>query len=285
MDRRVHLVVLLAAVVALAGCAGTLGTGSTDAGTEAGTVTGTDAGTATTAAGGSDVALRTSDEAIQSFSYPEGAAPEGITDLDTLLEEHSSALSGDSFTMNGSLVFSISSGGESDTTPVTYTIQYDAADVETLTGVGGLTAGTLDSYSDGSTKYYRIQGEGDTEYGTADPDEIVADGVPEERTGEGLLRTLLQRGDFTATGVVTRDGTELVQYNLTSVETDVQFDVGERTYDGYLLVDAEGIIHEADVSMMAQGSNGFTFTYDSHVEFTNIGNTSVEEPDWTSNAE
>jgi hypothetical protein len=284
MDRRVHLVVLFAAVVALAGCSGgSLGPGTTDAATDAASTVGDDGETAT-AASGSDAALQTSEAAIQSFSYPDGATPDGITDLDTLLEAHSSALSGDSFIMNGSLVFAISSGGESDSTPVSYTIAYDAADSEVLATVGGLTAGTLSSYSDGSTKYYRIQSESDTEYGVADPDEVVVDGAPEHATGEGLLRTLLQRGNFTATGVVTRDGTELVRYNLTTVQADVDFDVGERSYDGYLLVDSDGIIHEADVSMEAEGNGGFALTYDSHVEFTDIGSTSVEEPSWTSDA-
>jgi hypothetical protein len=287
MDRRVHLVVLFAVVVALAGCSGgTPGAGTTTAETDAATsAAGTDGEQVTSAGSGSEAALQTGEAAIQTFSYPDGATPDGITDLDTLLEAHSAALAGDSFTMNGSVVLSISSAGESDTTPVNYNIQYDAADEEVLTTVGGLTAGTLTAYTDGSAKYYRIESESGTEYGSASPDEIVVDGAPEEETGEELLRSLLQRGNFTATGVLTRNGTDLVRYNLTTVQEDVEFDVGERTYDGYLLVDSDGVIHEADLSMSAEGTDSFAFTYDAHIGFTDIGTTTVEEPSWVGQAD
>jgi len=278
MGRRVHFVLLVVAVVALAGCSG----GSPGA-TTTGAV-GTDASSETTPADGSDQALQTSDEAIESFSYPEGASPDGIEDLDTLLNEHSDALSGSSFTLNGSTTLSAGMDDEYDSAPIDYVVEYDAADNEVLTALTGGESGTLTSYSDGSTKYFRVENESGTELGTAEPGDRIAEGAPGNVTGEGVLRTVLERGNFEATGVMTRDGTELVQYNLTELTTDQDLDVGERTFEGYLLVDSDGVIHEADISVTVESESGFTFTDESHVEFTDIGNTTVEEPSWTSNA-
>jgi hypothetical protein len=271
-------VILVVAVVALAGCSG----GSPGATTTG--AAGTDASSEATPADGSEQALQTSDEAIESFSYPEGASPDGIEDLDTLLTEHSDALSGSSFTLNGSTTLSASTDAESDSAPINYIVEYDAADNEALTTLTGGERGTLTAYSDGSTKYFRIENESGTEYGTADPGDRIADTGPGNVTGEGVLRAILERGTFEATGVLTRDGTELVRYNLTELTTDQDIDVGERTFEGSLLIDSDGVIHEADISVSVESESGFTFADESHVEFTDIGNTTVEEPSWTSDA-
>jgi len=265
MHRRVMVALSLAVLVGLAGCAGTLSDGT---------------GTETS----DEQALESETATVSSFSYPEGAEPSGITSVDTLLDEHESALEGTSVTLVGNHSFGVAAGNQSDDADFSYEVAHDPDSDRTLTtieqGNGNLTA-----YVDGDTQYYRTVSENGTEYGTAAPDERVSDTGPESYTGRTLLRGILGSGEYNATDVVSRNGTELVVYELEELTStpDNTFDFGVvSSADATVYVDSDGIVHEATMEITT--GEGLSFTYNSNVQFEDVGSTTVEEPAWVDSA-
>lgn len=282
MRRRVLAVLAVTALVALAGCSGGLTGGD-----------GTDAGEPTDS--GDEQALDSSTATVSSFAYPAGASPSGIENVSTLLDEHEAALSGSSVTLGGNVTFSFMS----ESLGPAFTIAHEAASNETFTTVvGGSSGDTFESYVGPDERAFRVQGQSGTEYGSVagDVNASFAEGAPESFTGRSLLEAIAGSATYNATGVVTRNGTELVRYELTNSTSipDTVFDVGTDTdlnatlgtasnyrYESTLLVDSSGVIHEAHYSVSA-GERGSLFSgFGIHVEFTDIGSTTVDEPDWT----
>jgi hypothetical protein len=231
-------------------------------------------------------ALDSTTATVTSFAYPAGATPSGIENVSTLLDEHEAALSGSSVTLSGTKGFSAGGSESSASAGIEYTIAHEAASNETLTRVvGGGSGDTFTSYLTDGTAAFRVEGSGGVEYGTASAsvDAPYADTAPDSFTGRTLLRTILGSGEYNATDVVTRNGTELVRYDLETVVStpDAKLNIGRDTeVNGTILVDSDGIIHEATFSATSGSDEGFSFGYEASAVFSDIGSTTVEEPAW-----
>jgi hypothetical protein len=271
MRKRVLATLAVTALVALAGRTGGLSGGE-------GTVTETEAG---------DKALDSTSATVSSFSYPAGATPSGIENVSTLLDAHEAALSGSSVTLSGTKGFTAGGSENSASAGIEYTIEHEAASNETLTRVvGGGSGDTFSSYVTDGTAAFRVAGADGVEYGTASAsvDAPYADTAPDTFTGRGLLRTILGSGEYNATDVVTRNGTELVRYDLETVTStpDAKLDIGSDTeVNGTLFVDSGGIVHEAYFSASSGSDQGLSFGYEASATFSGIGSTTVDEPEWT----
>ncbi|WP_424019101.1 DUF7537 family lipoprotein [Halorientalis pallida] len=275
MRKRVLVTLALTLVVALAGCTG---------GLSGGEGTTTDAGTDSTDA--NEEALDSTTATVTNFAYPAGATPSGIENVTTLLDEHEAALSGSSVTLSGTKGFSAGGSQSSASAGIEYTIEHEASSNETLTRiVGGGSGNTFTSYLTDGTAAYRVDGSTGVEYGAVSTavDAPFADTAPDSFTGRTLLRTILGSGEYNATDVVSRNGTELVRYDLETVVStpDAKLNIGSDTQvEGTVFVDSEGIIHEASFSATSGTDEGFSFGYEASAVFSDIGSTTVEEPDW-----
>ncbi|MFB6084589.1 MAG: hypothetical protein ABEJ94_10125 [Halorientalis sp.] len=284
MRKRVLATLLVAALVALAGCSGGLPGGE-----------GTDTGERTDS--GDRQALESTTATVSTFSYPAGATPSGIENLTTLLDEHEAALSGTNVTLEGNVTFSFMS----ERLGPRFTIAHEATSDETLTTVVSSSSDdTFQSYIGPDVQAYRVQGESGTEYGSVAGavNASFAEGTPESFTGRSLLQAIVGSASYNATGVVTRNGTELVRYELTestsvpdavfSVGTDLNATFGQGAdyqYESTLLIDSAGVIHEAHYTVTAGESGRLSSSFGIHVEFTDIGSTTVTKPDWTAQVE
>lgn len=275
MRKRLLATVLVTALVALAGCAGgPLGGAGTDSG-------------GPTASDGE--ALESETATVRSFAYPAGATPSGIENVTTLLDAHEAALSGSSVTLSGTTGFSAGGSQNSATAGIEYTIEHEAASNETLTRVVGGSGDTFTSYLTAGTAAYRVDGSDGVEYASAEAavDAPYAETAPRNFTGRGLLRTILGSGEYNATDVVTRDGTELVRYDLETVASTPagKLNIGRDTQvEGTLFVDSDGIVHEASLTATSGSDRGFSFGYEARATFSEIGSTTVEEPAWLDDA-
>ncbi|MFB6179435.1 MAG: hypothetical protein ABEI77_06895 [Halorientalis sp.] len=264
MQRRVLCTILLVAIVGLAGCT----SGTTDQ-------TGTQTTGHTT-----DQALQSTTTTVSNFSYPEGTSPSGIKSVETLLDQHDAALAGKSATLVGNKTFSVDTGSQSGQAGFGYIVRHDATNGTTLTtldfGDGNFTA-----YVAGGTQYYRIHNESGMTYGTAGADARVRDAGPSSYTGRKLLANILGSGQYEATDVVVRNGTELVRYDLQSLSStpDDSIDGEVKSADATVFVDSHGIVHEANMTV----STGL-FTYDADVHFRNVGETTATKPAWIDQA-
>jgi hypothetical protein len=272
MRKRVVATLAVTLLVALAGCTGGLSGGegtTTDAGTDSG-----------------EAALDSNTATVTSFAYPAGATPSGIENVTTLLDAHGAALSGSSVTLSGTKGFSAGGSQNSASAGIEYTIEHEADSNETLTRiVGGDSGDTFTSYLTDGTAAYRVNGSAGVEYGAASTavDAPYADTAPDSFTGRALLRTILGSGEYNATDVVDRNGTELVRYDLETVVStpDAKLNIGSDTeVEGTVFVDSDGVIHEATFSATSGSDEGFSFGYEASATFSEIGSTTVEEPDW-----
>jgi hypothetical protein len=272
MRKRVLVTLALTIVVAFAGCTGGFSGGegtNTDAETDSG-----------------DQALDSNTATVTSFAYPAGATPSGIENVTTLLDEHEAALSGSSVTLSGTKGFTAGGSQSSASAGIEYTIQHEAASNETLTRVVGSGSGdTFTSYVTGGTAAYRVNGSAGVQYGAVSTavDAPFADTAPDSFTGRTLLRTILGSGEYNATDVVDRNGTELVRYELETVVStpDAKLNIGSDTeVEGTVYVDSDGIVHEASFSATSGSDEGFSFGYEASAVFSGIGSTTVEEPAW-----
>lgn len=277
MRKRVLATLAMTVLVALAGCTG---------GLSGGDVTPDD-----TQPGSEDEALGSTTATVTSFAYPAGATPAGIENVSTLLDEHEAALSGSSVTLSGTKVFSAGGSESSASAGIDYTIAHEAASNETLTRVvGGGSNDTFTSYLTDGTAAFRVDGSDGVEYGaiSAAVDAPYADTAPDSFTGRALLRTILGSGAYNATEVVTRDGTELVRYELETVVStpDAKLNIGRDVEaKGTVFVDSAGIVHEASFSATSGSEQGFSFGYEASATFSDIGSTTVEEPEWLGEAD
>ncbi|AQL41351.1 hypothetical protein BV210_00855 [Halorientalis sp. IM1011] len=273
MRKRVLATLAVTVLVALAGCAGGPLGGE-------GTATDTDSGD-------DDRAIESETATVSSFAYPAGATPSGIENVSTLLDEHESALSGSSVTLSGTTGFSAGGSSNSASAGIEYTIEHEASSNETLTRVvGGDSGDTFTSYITDGTTAYRVNGSDGVEYGTAQAsvDAPYAETAPANFTGRSVLLTILGSGEYNATDVVARNGTELVRYDLETVtETpEGQLNIGGDTeVNGTVFVDSDGIVHEAYLTASSGSEQGFSFGYEASAVFSDIDSTTVEEPEWT----
>lgn len=132
--------------------------------------------------------------------------------------------------------------------------------------------------------FRRIENPGETAHGKRDPHPIGT------LAGKGVLRSHFQGGNFTVANVESANETTRVTLTANSVENETALlktlpDGAERvtSYEGEAVVDEQGRIHSftATVEYVIQGERK---TYEIAYEIRQIGDVSVQRPDWVDKA-
>ena len=216
--------------------------------------------------------------AVADAAMPPGIDDSGVTDADALLSAHAAALEGESTTVG--IDFQLTIDGEGD-----------RAALEGKTDPGSdrgwmrvdLREGVGEYYTEGETTYEKVTADGTTRYTTTDDVSAIPDQPrfgADERIGDAI-----DAGNWTATGVTEHDGTDLIRFEAVEIEVPV-VDDPDATVEasGELLVDEYGVVHHAEIYTEVE-ADGETVEYGIEVTLSEIGSTTVEEPDWTEHAQ
>lgn len=262
--------VALVVVVLLAGCSGLGGDGSAD-GTPGGETV-TPAGTPTPGAG-------------ETFEYPDGFGPEGVTDAETAVATHNAAVQ-ERGSYDGEYAYVVES--EEGVTDVDIAIRadfgseraYERVDVEGPNGNA-----TTETYYESEQVYARSEFDGEGGSPTVENQTFPSDEV----TAVGAVEPLLQNAsDYEAT-LEQRGGEEVVVYETTdagNLQEFLEVDDPENVTDfrATFVLASDGVVESAeyDVTYIVDGEERrVTLTY----ELSGFGETTVDRPTWADDAE
>lgn len=259
--RRTFAALGVALLVVTAGCSGMLGDENPA------TTTGEDAtSTATTTE-------RTDPSEV---SLPSGVTEAGLQNVSALLAAHNRSLDGAAYSA------SVDIGGDGQQASVAVTRGADATRlrVETAgTTIQGWKQGprtVTAQTADGQTRYRYAYGDLGGSFGSGFQ---MYSGITDVVVG-----TYLTAGDYNTTGVVTRDGTTLVELtaeraNQTAIERVSSGNTTVESFAATALVDRNGVVHSLEANL-TQTVNGETRTGTVDYELTDLGSASPAEPDW-----
>ena len=287
--KRIGLVVVVSLLVATAGCSGL--TGGDGAGTADTEETTTGPETETPAGDGTP----TPDEGQ---TQPPGNDNENGTagaDLDgaTLAVVSAGAIEGSgSYTVETSRTLTVRQGGQvrKSTLDGTFRIDFEAGQglrEQTQSRNGQERSVTV--YTDGNGSYRKQEAGDEVSYdfqqsGSAgDIDPVNVTGFTQNFTG------IVDGFAWETAGTAEVDGATVTEYTLTGVADtgtlNLPTDATVDNATGTLLVDGDGVIREAAVSYDVHASDGSTTTLEATISFSDIGSTTVTEPDWLSEAQ
>jgi hypothetical protein len=220
---------------------------------------------------GSSIGVFSSDDGeVGEFEYPNGANESGF-EVRTVVQEHGANLQNESFTI---VVENQGSDGET----VTLTYEYDQENAVSLR-----TEELTDSRNQIVEDYLNQE-------------IVIAEGldgnnVTYERnflqqttpyTAGFELSSFLQAADYTATEVVQNDnGENVVVYEVSELTERTQQQVDN--LEGEVRLSEEGYFTSVAFNITTT-SNGQTVTESQSIEFTEVGSTTVEEPEWLATA-
>lgn len=199
---------------------------------------------------------------------PPGVSATGV-DTDTLVSAHLDAISNRNYTMT--VEQSSGGGGFSVTT------QAEAGRLPALIDIEGQGA-TQKVYvtTNGSYELRRSGGEQ-----TVRRTQENASTVP---TGERYVRQVLSDGNLSYTGTVDRDGQTLHRVRAGLPDMNRQIDDGRATwFEAELLVDDSGLVHSLSYRLTVE-RDGTESDLRIEMDVTDVGATSVPEPDWIDDA-
>lgn len=209
---------------------------------------------------------------------PPGMAASGVTDADALLSAHASTLNGTSATVDIAFRLTVNGTGQNVSLRGKSVPDSDRGWMQVV-----LQNGEGTYYTVGDTTYYREIVNGSVDYGTTD--QVSA--VPERpRFGaDQRIRTAVESAEWEWVDTVDRDGRTLYEFTATSVDPPNVNTTGETTVSssGRLLVDATGVVHHVAVSTTVETERG-TVRYGLEVAVNDIGETTIEEPNWLDQA-
>lgn len=252
MTRRVVMAAVLALAVVLAGCQ----FGGTGTGLPSETVDGTPA------------------SPFDRASAPPGVDGSGVSDADALLSAHSSTMNGTPATVDVQFRLTVNGTGQNVSLRGKSVPDSDRGwmQVDLQNGSGAY-------YTDGGTTYYREIVDANVDYGTTDGISAVPD---RPRFGaDERVRTAVESAEWEPVGTVERGGRTLYELRATSVDPPNVNTSGDTTVSssGRLLVDSAGVVHHVEVSTTVENDRG-TVQYGLSVGLSEIGSTTIEEPDW-----
>lgn len=257
MVSRATLTVLLAVFVLLSGCSGLVG----DSG-ENGTPT------------------EELPDDPEEFDYAAGFGANGVTDGETALETYNDAVQAQgNYTSEYGYVVN-TNDGETDV-DVQYRVDFEAeqATQQAVIESPDVNA-TVDTYYEDDTRYTRAEYEGErgdvgVENETFPPEQLTA--------SEAVQPLLLNASEYDAT-VERQDGEQVVVYETTDIDNaagvlGVENPDSVSNFEATFVVDSEGLIHSASLQLdfVVDGNERSTTM---EFELTDIGETTVERPDW-----
>jgi len=211
---------------------------------------------------------------------PDGITKDGVEDPQAAADAHDASLSGVSYTLELRGETDVENG---DSFTLDQTVRSDGEGTFLITAERtGPGAFTIDIWTNGSAGYRKVGRGDDPIYEPTDPGAVA-----DRATATATVRQLLGAGDFRPTDVRTEDGEQLVVLSANSPTSDAAEALGVESvsaFSGNVTVDADGQVHSIDVEFTATDARSGEFTQQLSGEVTDVGSTTVERPDWVSEA-
>jgi hypothetical protein len=251
MDSRSTLALsVVVVVVLLAGCSGLLGDG-----------------------GGTDDP--------EEFAYADGFSAEGVTDGDQAIESHEQALK-DRGNYTGTYRYDILSGGNETVVEVDYRVDFqEERGYQRFHAEGNGSAGTRELYYQDGRRYQRTLVDDEQVQASANDQPFPADDL----TADEAIQPLLNNASDYETSVDRRHGTDVVVYETTDIgEASDLYSVEDpenvSDFSAQFAVDSTGLVHTAEYEI-TYVTDGEEQTLSMSFELSQLGETTVERPEWT----
>ncbi len=285
MPTRPSVVLLVGMLVLTAGCTGLIGSGGDDGSADGSTTTATTPPATTT-----PTATTTTTPTATTAGTKTTASRSQWNALAGQYEVHADQLeAADSFT---SIITSeVTDENGTTTSQVTYSI-----DQESDQYLLNITADTPQisyerlRYTAGDTTYIRVQSQGGTRYFVdSEPyDESVQPVSVSYARGTGISDHVEYHA-FNRSGTTTYRGEEMTRYTASgpnAYRANPPGPVAEiDAFEITALVDDDGVVRRLEFTLEATTRQGGTYSQHATVEFVDVDNTGITEPDWTDTAE
>lgn len=222
----------------------------------------------------------TATPSLATVEFPNGVSESGLTDRETLLSAHRSALNATNVTVRIHFQLEVNGSGQ-NTTFLGKVTPDNTQGWMRIT----LSDGTGEYYTEGETTYAKVTQNGQTKYDTTD--QVTA--LPSrDRFGADLrIGDALRAANWTTDGVVRRNGTTLIRLVASNVSVPESVNASQNATvesGGVLLVDQSGVIHHISVYSRVESANS-TVVYQLSVSMWDIGNTTIDRPEWVDRAD
>ena len=226
----------------------------------------------------------------EEFDYADGFGPNGITDGQQAVESYQSALKArGSYT--GTYSYDVQASGGNSTVDVENRVDFESQiDFESQQGYqrfdvdSPMYSGWIESYYEDDMQYRRSEVGGERSNVSVDEQNFTT----AELTSTDPIRPLLSNVSSYEVSIEQRDGTTVAVYERSGTEgIDSFYNVDESadisSFSATFAVDSEGVIHSAsyDITYTTEGEEQ---TVTVEFELSDLGETSVERPDWADEA-
>jgi hypothetical protein len=256
MSRRPLAVVLLVAMIALAGCGGFFGG---DDGTMPGP----------------------NDETAGEAAYPPGVSSSGLDNATALSAAHNDSLAGESYELTVGQEATYSRDGRNATAGSQRIVSMAGNGTFLLEATNrGSVARNETVWAEGQTAYVRAERDGEVQYDRRDATQIRP-----QLSAHGLLGDYLAAGEFEVDSVDQRDGRTFVTLRADEFTGGAVGDNFENVtaYEATAVVDETGRIHRLTVHI--EGTREETdVTFDLQVELDENASVDVSRPGWVDEA-
>lgn len=211
---------------------------------------------------------------------PDGVTKDGVQDPQAAAAAHEASLSDVSYTLELRGETDVENG---DSFTLDQTVRSDGQGTILIsaerTGPGAFS---IEIWTNGSAGYRKIDRGDDPIYETTD-----SGAVSDRAAATTTIQQLLDAGNFQPTDVRTEDGEQLVVLTTNSPADDAADALGVESvssFSGNVTVDSDGQVHSMDVEFTATDARSGQFTQRLSGEVTDVGSTTVERPEWVSEA-
>jgi hypothetical protein len=263
--RQVALAVVLASLVALAGCGG-----ATDGGSPTSTGSDTQA---------SPTATATSTPSLEDVDYPDGAGADGFTDPSGLQVRQQALLNETSFTLSYDV--ERVAGPKSGTNASLHTVYTPEGSVTNLNSESSNAV----IWSDEGGTALKSGSEGQTSYAYYDRNSSYVEDVYRNyglSIGPQLVRQYIEAFEYEATGTYRSDGHTYVEYESTAVNESYGEGGQKTNFVGgnvSLVLRGDGLVTEFDAETTVETDEGKS-ERESTYRVTDVGSTTADEPGW-----
>ena len=203
---------------------------------------------------------------VQEFDYPTGASQSGFDNVETLVATHQQNLQNESFTIN----VANSVNGE-QTANLTYRYDPEKALSVRTENLNNSRNQIVEDYLDRQIVIAQGLDTNNVTYNR----QFLQQSLP--YTARFELTSFIRAANYTAVDVVQENGEDVVVYEIDGLTTQTQQQVDSLT--GEVRLSESGQFTLVDLNVTTQ-SNGQELTENQRIEFSDVGSTSVEEPDW-----
>lgn len=247
MRRKALLLLAVGCLVALAGCSGALSGATGD------------------------------DATLEDVSYPDGVSENG-TNVSALAAGHTAALENSSFTLSFESTQNSSMGNQSVRMDTAMTADRDQIRANLSSGERDISV-----YLTEDEQFRRVVADGDPSYRVSERTPEAMQFVPPSYSGARYVEQFGSMANFTPTEAREVDGTTFVVLEADESDVDAPEDVNVTDYDATILVDEQGAIHRISVEAeTTQNDQSARIAFS--MEISDVGETSVEEPNWLDEA-